>query len=128
MFNESTEKSLNDLNPSFIKELLNKINDVNSRRYDPIMHTRNTLTLGSNSLRCSGPHIRNTLPENIKEITSFRILKNLLTIGMDLVANAVFVITKTKFLIKFISIYLIQYPCIIFNTVPVLLPFMTTLI
>ena len=75
MFNEDTEKSLNDLNPSFIKELLNKINDVNRRKYDPIIHTRNTATFGSNSLRRSGPHIRNTLPENIKDITSFEDFK-----------------------------------------------------
>ena len=36
---------------------------------------------------------------------------------MDLVVNAVFVITKTKYLLTFISIYLIQYPCIIYDTV-----------
>ena len=35
---------------------------------------------------------------------------------MDLVVNAVFVITKTKYLITFISTYLIQYPRTIYNT------------
>ena len=35
------------------------------------IHTRNTVTSESNSLRCLGPHIWNTYPENIKEITSF---------------------------------------------------------
>ena len=64
-------KSLNDLNPLFIKELLNKRNNVNRRKNDLIIYTRNTVTFGSNSLRCLGPHIWNTLPQNIKEITSF---------------------------------------------------------
>ena len=110
-------KSLNNLNTSFIKELFNKKNNVNRRKNDLIIHTQNTVTFGSNGLRCLGPHIWNTLTGNIKEITSFENLKNLLTIAMDLVVNAVFVITKTKYLIKFISICLIQYPCIIFDTV-----------
>ena len=35
---------------------------------------------------------------------------------MDLVVNAVFVITKTKYLTTFISSYLIQYPFVMFNT------------
>ena len=35
---------------------------------------------------------------------------------MDLVVNEVFVITKTKYLIKFILTYFIQYACIIYNT------------
>ena len=37
--------------------------------------TRNSVTFGSNSLRCLGPHIWNSLPENIKEITSFEKFK-----------------------------------------------------
>ena len=68
-------KSLNDLNPSFIKELLNKRNIVNRRKNDFIIHARITLTFGSNSLRCLGQNIWNTLPENIKEITSFQKFK-----------------------------------------------------
>ena len=60
-------KSLYDLNPSFIKELFNK---RNRRKNDLIIHARNTVTFGSNSWRCLGQHIWNTLPENIKEISS----------------------------------------------------------
>ena len=63
------------------------------------------------SLRCLGPHIWKTLPENMKEI----ILKNFLK-SINIVVNAVFVITENKYLIKFISPYLIQYSCIIYNT------------
>ena len=68
-------KSLDDLNPLFMKELFNKRNNVNRRKNDLIIHTQNTVTFGSNSLRCLGPHIWNTLPENIKEITSFEKFK-----------------------------------------------------
>ena len=68
-------RSLNDLNPSFIIELFNKRNNVNRRKNDLITHTRNTVTFASNSLRCLGPHIWNTLPDNIKEITSFEKFK-----------------------------------------------------
>ena len=68
-------RNLNDLNPSFIIELFNKRNNVNRRKNDLITHTRNTVTFASNSLRCLGPHIWNTLPDNIKEITSFEKLK-----------------------------------------------------
>ena len=64
-------KTLNNLNPSFIKELFNKRNNVNRRKNELIIQTRNTVTFGSNSLRCLGPHIWNILPENIKKINSF---------------------------------------------------------
>ena len=60
-------KSLNDLNPSFMKNLFNKRNNINRRKNNLIIHTRNSVTFGSNSLRCSGPHIWNTLPVNIKK-------------------------------------------------------------
>ena len=68
-------KSLNDLNPSFMKTLFDKRNNTNRRKHDLIIHTRNSVTFGSNSLRCLGPHIWNTLPENIKEIISFENVK-----------------------------------------------------
>ena len=64
-------KSLNDLNSSFIKNLFKKRSNINRRKNDLIIHTPNSVTFGSNSLRCLEPHIWNTLPENIKEITSF---------------------------------------------------------
>ena len=61
-------KSLNE-NLSFMKNLFNKRNILNRRKHDLIIHTTKSGTFGSNSLRCLGPHIWNTLPENIKEIT-----------------------------------------------------------
>ena len=74
MFNGSTETKDN-LNPSFMKELFSKRNNIHRRKNDLKIHTWNTVTFGSNSLRCLGSHIWNTLPENIKEITSFEKFK-----------------------------------------------------
>ena len=84
MINGSTEtkndgfrsfQSLNDLHPSFMKQLFNKKIYINRRKNDLIIHTQNTAMFGSNSLRCLGPHVWNTLPENIKEIISFEKFK-----------------------------------------------------
>ena len=50
-------KSLNDFNPSFIKELFNKRNNANRRKNALIIHKRNTVTFGSNIWRCLGPYI-----------------------------------------------------------------------
>ena len=60
-------ESPNDLNPSFMKNLFDKRNNINRRKNDLTIHTRNSATFGSNGLRCLGPPIWNTLPENIKK-------------------------------------------------------------
>ena len=66
-------KNLNDLKPSFVKNLFNKRNNINRRKNNLIIHLRNSFE--SNSLRCLGAHAWKTLPENIKEITSFEKFK-----------------------------------------------------
>ena len=45
-------KSCDDLDPSFMKNLFNKRNEINRRKNDLIIHTPNSVTFGSNSLRC----------------------------------------------------------------------------
>ena len=55
----------------FIHEKYFNKRNLSRRKNDLIIHTPNTVTFESNSLRCLGPHIWNTLPENVKEITSF---------------------------------------------------------
>ena len=62
-------KSLNDRNPSFRKILFIKKKQYKQKKNGLIIHTRNTVTIRSNSLRRLGQNIWNTLPENIKEIT-----------------------------------------------------------
>ena len=97
-------KGLNDLNSPFMKNLFNKRYNINRRKNDLIIHKQNSITFGSNSLKCLGPHIWNTLtfPENIKEITSFEKIKEYIYNWLDLVINAVFVITKTLLLFQLI--------------------------
>ena len=45
-------KSFDDLDPSFMKNLFNKRNDINRRKNDLIIHAPNSVTFGRNSLRC----------------------------------------------------------------------------
>ena len=59
MFNGSTEAKndgfrnfLNNLNPSFMINLFNKKNNINKRKHDLIIDTRNSVTFGSNRMRC----------------------------------------------------------------------------
>ena len=56
---------------TFIHEKYFNKRNLGRRKNDLIIHTPNTVTFESNSLRCLGPHIWKTLPENVKEITSF---------------------------------------------------------
>ena len=51
------------------KFCLSKKKQYKQKKNGLIIHTRNTVTIRSNSLRRLGQNIWNTLPENIKEIT-----------------------------------------------------------
>ena len=68
-------KSLNNLNPLFMKDLFSKRQNTNRRKNDLIIPTRNSVIFGDNSLRCLGPHIWNSLPENVKDISTFEKFK-----------------------------------------------------
>ena len=68
-------KSLNNLNPSFMKDLFIKRNNVNRRKNDLFIPIRNSVTFGNNSLRCLGPHIWNSLPANVKQASTFEKFK-----------------------------------------------------
>ena len=72
-------KTLHDLNPPFMKNLIHKRNNANKRKNDLVIPTRNSVVFGDNSLRCYGPHIWNTLPEHIKAETSFEKFKEFLS-------------------------------------------------
>ena len=50
-------KNLNDLEPSFMKNLFNKRNNINRRKNDLIIHLRNSITFESNSLRYFGANV-----------------------------------------------------------------------
>ena len=64
-----TFKTLNDLNPAFMKNLLAK-QEVSKRRRNKLeIPNRNTVKYGDESIRSLGPHIWNDLQEEIKNDT-----------------------------------------------------------
>ena len=105
-------KSLtDDLNTSFKKNLFNKRNNINRRKNDFIIHTRNSVTFGSEFEMLRTTYLKNSSWKYERNNFEKKKLKS-----VNIVVNAVFVITETKYLIKFISTYLIQYSCIICDT------------
>ena len=73
-------KTLNDLNPSYMKEIFH-LNDrrENSRRPNNILIPKiKAYTYGENSLNFVGPKIWNSLPENVKGAKSLFCFKKLL--------------------------------------------------
>ena len=66
-----TFKTLNDLNPAFMKNLFAK-REVSKRRKNNLeIPNRNTVRFGDKSIRSLGPHTWNGLPEEIKNETSY---------------------------------------------------------
>ena len=75
-------KTLNDLNPSFMKEIFEKRDENRVTRdrnkLNLNIHRRNQVTLGAKSLKFYGPKIWNTLPVNIKTAENPNAFKNLI--------------------------------------------------
>ena len=69
-------KTLTDLNPSFMKDIFHFSPYCSHKKRDIFVHPRNTVTYGDKSLKSFGPHIWNSLPEQIKTTTSISIFKN----------------------------------------------------
>ena len=61
------------------------------RPNDIIVKTRNLATYGDKSLTALGPKIWNKLPENIKSETRIKSLRNILTFGLGLNVDVMFV-------------------------------------
>ena len=73
-----TFKTLNDLNPAFMKILFAK-REVSKRRKNNLeIPNRNTIKYGDKSIRSLRPHIWNGLPEEIKNETSYNKFKKYL--------------------------------------------------
>ena len=63
-------KTLNNLNPVFMKDIFNYSPNVTYKKHNLYIHTQNTTKFGNKSLRSFGVNIWNTLPEYIKSTTS----------------------------------------------------------
>ena len=59
-------KTLNNLNPSFMKDIFNFSLYSTHSKHDIFVHRRNTSNYGDRSLRALGSHTWNSLTENIK--------------------------------------------------------------
>ena len=63
-------KTLNNLNPVFVKDILHYSPNVTHKKRNLYIHTQNTAKFGNKSLRVFGAKIWNILPEYIKSTTS----------------------------------------------------------
>ena len=55
-------KTLNNLNPVFMKDIFNYSPNVTYKKHNLYIHTQNTTKFGNKSLRAFGANIWNTLP------------------------------------------------------------------
>ena len=63
-------KTLNNLNPVFLKDIFHYSPNVTHKKHNLYIHTQDTTKFGNKSLRAFGAKISNTLPEYIKSTTS----------------------------------------------------------
>ena len=101
-------KTINDLNPSFIKSIFSAKLNARVRPNDILVKAPKPATFGDKSLPRLGPKIWNTLPQNIKAENSMLNLRNILQHGLGLNANvryAVSITVKTKSLSNQLKIF-----------------------
>ena len=64
-------KTLNNLNPDYMKEIFCKNKNLTHRPFDIKVNQNNTTKYGCKSLKSLGPHIWNSLPTEMKKETDF---------------------------------------------------------
>ena len=69
-------KTVNNLNPYYMKKIFSKTTNLTHRPLDIKFNQNNTTKYGNNSLRSLGPHIWNSLPSEIKKETEYEKIKN----------------------------------------------------
>ena len=69
-------KTLNDINPNYMKNIFHLSPYETHKKYDLYVHPRNTTKYGNQSLKVFGAHVWNSLPEKIKRLTSMNAFKN----------------------------------------------------
>ena len=70
-------KTVNKLNPYYMKKIFSKTTNLTHRPLDINFNQNNTTKYGSNSLRSLGTHIWNSLPNEMKKETDYKKFKNL---------------------------------------------------
>ena len=69
-------KTLNNLNPEYMKEIFYKTTNLTHRPFNIKINQNNTTRYGNKSLRSVGPRIRNPLPKQIKEEVNYNKFKS----------------------------------------------------
>ena len=69
-------KTVNSLNPYYMKEIFSKTTNLTHRPLDINFNQNNTTKYENNILRSLGPHISNSLPNEIKKETEYEKIKN----------------------------------------------------
>ena len=69
-------KTLNHLNPEYMKEIFYKTTNLTHRPFNIKVNQNNTTKYGNKSLRRLVPRIWNSLPKQIKEETDYNKFKN----------------------------------------------------
>ena len=69
-------KTLNDLNPEYIKEIFCKTKNLSHRPFNVKVNQNNTSKYGNERLRSLGPHIWNSLQKQVKEESDYNKFKN----------------------------------------------------
>ena len=64
-------KTLNNMNPAYMKEIFYKTAFTMRRPLNLEVNENHTTKYGNKSLRCLGPHIWNSLPNQIKKETDY---------------------------------------------------------
>lgn len=69
-------KTLNDMNPNYMKSIFHLSPYVTHKKYDLYVHKRNTTKYGNHSLKVFGAQVWNSLPEKIKALTTINTFKD----------------------------------------------------
>ena len=69
-------KTLNGLNPKFMEEIFHCSPFQTHKKLNLHVHARKTSKYGDNSIRVLGPHIWNSLPNELKKQTSLQNFKD----------------------------------------------------
>ena len=72
-------KTLKNKNPTYMNELFETQSNSLIRANNLKIPIRNSVTFGDSSLRCLGPKIWNSLPDNIKTCTTYKKFKELIS-------------------------------------------------
>ena len=79
------------MNPDYMKEILHKAAFLIHRALNLEVNENHKTTYGNKSLRCLGPHIWNSLPNQIKKETDYTKFKEFINGWFAMKCNGIYV-------------------------------------